>query len=77
MSKATQYDSLYDDRMLDNPTCAACGKEHTTVETLDVRVCNYTKKKGLFCDDVCFKWRYYPLENNPGRYNEWYFGKFS
>lgn len=73
MSNANDY---IDDLTKPEPLhCAACGKKHQTPETLKKYKCRFTKREASYCDDVCIKWRYYPLKHNPHRYDEWYFGK--
>lgn len=46
--------------------CAACGKRDTT--DMIAKLCVFEKVKLMYCDSLCFHWRYFDPKNNPDRY---------
>lgn len=48
--------------------CDACAKMHDKKETMIRKRCIFEETIKMYCDETCFKWRYYDPKHGVGRY---------
>lgn len=48
--------------------CYTCGKKYESTENLQLRKCPHEKTRNYYCNEVCFKWRYFHPKHEHDRF---------